>query len=84
MDNDNIIKEINNINDDNNINSKFNKINNIYNKIYDKIDEIIIIYNIKDKENEIKIFDSNFVNNNKDTCKIIYEDEIYDLACDFK
>jgi surface protein len=82
--NDNIIKEINNINNDNNINNRFNKINNIYKKIYDKIDEITIIYNIKDKEDEIRIFGSDFVENNKDKCNIIYEDEIYELTEYFK
>jgi len=79
INNENIIKDINNINNDKNINNKFKKINNIYNKIYDKIDEITIIYNIKGIEDKIRIFNSEFVKNNKDKCKIIFEDEIYDL-----
>jgi len=82
INNENIIKDINNINNDKNINNKFKQINNIYNKIFN--DEITIIYNIKDKEDEIKIFDSDFVKNNKDKCKIIYDDEIYDLTEYFK
>ena len=34
-------------------------------------DEITIIYNIED-ENRIKLFGYNFVNNNKDKCKIVF------------
>ena len=37
------------------------------------MDEISIIYNIKDKKDEIRVFGSNFVKNNKDKCKLIYE-----------
>jgi hypothetical protein len=41
-------------------------------------DEITIIYKI-DKNDLIKIFDSHFVNNNKNNCKIIFEDKKYEL-----
>ena len=37
----------------------------------DTIDEIILLYIIKDKE--IQIFGTNFVNNNKNNCKMIIE-----------
>ena len=40
--------------------------------------EIIIKYR-KNDEFEIQIFGQNFVNNNKDKCKIIYEGKEYDL-----
>ena len=42
-------------------------------------DEINIKYKIKDQE-EIKIFGKEFVKNNKNICKIIYEDKEYDLS----
>ena len=41
-------------------------------------DEITVIYNIKDK-NRIKLFGNTFVKNNKDKCKIIFENKEYDL-----
>ena len=69
------IKEI--INDDN-INNKFKKIIDIYNKM-EYLDEIIIRYKINKNEKEIKIFDNKFINNNKDKCKIIYEEKEYEI-----
>ena len=39
----------------------------------DTIDEIILQYIIKDKSKEIQIFGTNFVNNNKNNCKMIIE-----------
>ena len=41
--------------------------------------EIIIRYNIKENENEIKIFDLDFIINNKNKCTIIYEEKEYEL-----
>jgi len=75
-----MIKDINNINNENNINHKFYKINNIYNLLNDKVNEITAIYKVNDEKNKIRIFGSDFVKNNKDKCKIIYENEIYDLT----
>ena len=43
------------------------------------IDEIIIRYKINKNENEIKIFGSDFIKNNKDKCKIIYEEKEYEI-----
>ena len=43
------------------------------------IDEIIIRYKINKNEKEIKIFDTDFIKNNKDKCKIIYEDKEYEI-----
>ena len=39
----------------------------------------IIYKTIKDKNNKVRIFGLNFVLNNKDKCKIIYEDKEYEL-----
>ena len=77
----NIINEIKEIN---NINYKFDKLMNIYEKMNNKYsnDEITIIYNINNEE-KIKIFDETFVNNNKDKCKIIYDYDEYDLTEEF-
>ena len=71
----NIIKDINEINDNN-----YNyKINNIYNKMINN--EINIIYNInkKQKKNKIRIFGKDFVKNNKDKCKIIIDEKESEL-----
>ena len=82
--NDNFIKEINNINNDDNINNKFKQIYNIYNKIYDKIDEVTFLYKFKEENEKLKIFGKDFVKNNKDKCCIIYEDQKYDLVEKFE
>jgi hypothetical protein len=48
------------------------------------IDEITIIYNIKDCKDKIRIFGNQFVNNNKNNCKINVEDKDYELSEDFE
>ena len=54
---------------------KENKNNNVLN------DEIIIKYKINMKDYPvIKIFDKNFINNNKNNCKFILEDKTYELT----
>ena len=71
-----IINELNNINT---MTKDNNKIENIL-KIYEKMNfdnNITIIYNI-DKNEKIKIFGKKFVENNKDKCKIKFENKIYD------
>ena len=76
-----IINELNNINTMTNDNDKIEKIINIYEKMnFDN--NITIIYNI-DKNEKIKIFGKKFVENNKDKCKIKFEDKIYDLTEEF-
>ena len=66
----NIEKELENIiNSD--IKNQFNNIFSIYTNM--NFDEINIIYKVNKDDNEIKIFDSNFVERNKNKCKIIYE-----------
>ena len=47
------------------------------------VDTIEIIYK-KIRDENIKIFGSAFVENNKDKCKIIYEDKLYNLKEYFK
>jgi len=46
-----------------------------------KINEMTIIYNINKKDDEIKLFDNNFVENNKDKCHLIIDDKKCEL-CD--
>jgi surface protein len=41
--------------------------------------EITIVYNIKKGEDKVKIFGSNFVKNNINNCKIIYQNREYEL-----
>jgi len=65
--NKNYIDELNSIIKCNNIKDKFNNIFNIYSKM--NIDEITIIYKVKEKE--IKLFGEDFVENNKNNCKLI-------------
>ena len=84
--NNKINKEIEKINHIDNINSKIENLLNLYERInfFDEVvDEINIIYN-SNKERKIKIFDETFVNNNKESCKIIYENEEYDLSETFE
>ena len=42
-------------------------------------DEISIIYDVDKKEEEINIFSEIFVDSNKDKCKMIIEDKVYEL-----
>ena len=42
--------------------------------------EIDLVYNIPNNNKEIKIFGDEFVERNKDLCKIIYKEKQYDLA----
>jgi len=84
--NNRIIEEINKINKDEDINNKIIKILNIYNKMMDKdISEINIIYDISkrdkkiEKEDTINIFGDEFVKNNKNICKMIIDNEEYEI-----
>ena len=85
INNNKIIDDIKRINEINNINYKFENYIDIYNKMISKDekmnlnDEITIIYRINGESN-IKIFDDTFVGNNKDNCKIIYENKEYQLT----
>ena len=72
----NIIKYINEINQDININTKFTKIINMYNKINSYI---TIKYKVEKNKEKIKLFDSKFVNKNKNNCDILYNEKYYEL-----
>ena len=80
--NDNIIPNniknefIKNNNDE--IDNKENNNININNKNINN-DEILLKYNIVKHKEKIKIFDSDFINNNKDKCKFIYKEKEYEL-----
>ena len=63
------IRELNEIISYSSIKDKIKNIFNIYNKM--NIDEINIIYKIEEKDKAIKLFDKNFVENNKNNCKLI-------------
>ena len=74
--NNNIINDIKEINNDNKY--RLEKLMNIYNKMYFK-NEINITYKINNEE-KIKIFGRKFIENNKDKCKIIYDNKEYELV----
>ena len=44
------------------------------------MNEITIIYKINNNDNKIKIFDDDFVKNNKDNCKIIIDNKEIELC----
>ena len=71
------IKEIKDINNDSNINNKIINILKIYNNMINN--EINIIYNINKEDEEIKLFDEDFVKNNKNICKLIIDGKESDL-----
>ena len=53
----------------------------IFNKMINKsYEEITIHYKIEKNDKEIKLFGEEFVNNNKDNCKIIINEKEYDLV----
>ena len=63
------ITEINEIIGYSSIKDKINNIFNIYKKM--NIDEINIKYKIEEKDKAIRLFDTDFVKNNKNNCKLI-------------
>ena len=75
-----IIKDIKLILDEKIMKNKINLILDIIdkNEIFNN-DEITLIYKKDNNENKIKIFDSVFVQNNKDICKIIYDNKEIEL-----
>ena len=52
-------------------------------KLKEISNEIIIIYKVNKNDKTIKIFNTEFVNNNKKHCKIIYEGKEYELKEEF-
>ena len=87
LNNNSIQKDIDIINNQNNIKHKFNNIIKIYKEMskknFEEENDITIIYNVKENERIIKLFDSTFVENNKKYCKINYRDKEYDLSSTF-
>ena len=78
--NNDIIQDLKSIIDEKDIKNKFNLILDITDKKGIKNnDEITLIYKIDKNVKSIKIFDSEFVNNNKNICKIIHENKETEL-----
>ena len=78
--NNNILKDLDNILNENNMINKFTNIYNNYKKIITKDpDNIVAYYNIKEKDSKIRIFGKEFVKNNVNNCKIEVEGKEYDL-----
>ena len=78
--NNDVIKDIKKIIEEKDSKIKFNLILDISDKIeLTANDEITLIYKINNNEQKVKIFDVDFVNNNKDNCKIIYNHEEFEL-----
>ena len=74
-----IINDINKIHNEKSFSNRIIDIINIFNKIKERT-EIKIRYKIDQREEKIKIFDSDFVKNNKKLCKIIYKKKEYELS----
>ena len=80
LNNNDTIKDIKNIIKEKNVKNKVNLILDITEKIgIMNNDEITLIYKNKNKDKSIKIFGSEFVNNNKNMCKIICNNKEYEL-----
>ena len=80
INNNDIITDIKKIIEEKDKKIKLNLIIDISNKIEaQNNDEITLIYKINNNEQKIKLFDSHFVNNNKNNCKIIYNNEELEL-----
>ena len=79
--NNDIIKDIKNISEEKNSKEKFNLIIDISNNYLEipKDDEITLIYKINNNDKLIKIFDEEFIKNNKNICKIIYKEKEMEL-----
>ena len=66
---------------ENNTNASLNK--KEMNKMNNNNNEITIIYIINPKDTKIRLFGEDFIRNNKDKCKYIYEDKEYELESYF-
>ena len=71
------IKDYENIESDNNYKEFIPRILNLYNEF--NRNEIDLVYYIPKENNKIRIFGKSFVENNKDLCKIIYENKEFNL-----
>ena len=77
---DNITNNITQIN--NNLKKQYIDLENIYNKmtLNNQISLIYDINEINKKEGKIRIFGKDFVNNNKNICKILFENKEFELS----
>ena len=78
---DNITKDLNAINNIKNINKRSEKIMDLHDKMI-FTNEINIFYDVNEenkKDKKIKIFGDVFVKNNKNICRIVYKDTLYEL-----
>ena len=73
---------MNSKNQNNDINNTTNKENKLEDDKKPK-DEILIKYLIKKDDDKINIFGENFVKNNKDKCKYMFENKEYELTKEF-
>ena len=74
-----IIKDINEITEDKNIITKFEKMMHIYNNMISP-NNILITYNVPKRQFYVNIFGEDFVKNNKKNCKMIIEGNAYALS----
>ena len=75
-----IVKEINNIKYEYDCGNNLNKLLYLYTEMTDKNEEIEIIYKPKeDNKEKVRIFGECFVNNNMQKCRVIYNNEEYEL-----
>ena len=79
INNSDFIRNINSIIDDNNIQNKFIKLFNIYNKM-NSYNVIYIKYKINKEDNKIKIFGEEFVKNNINNCTMIVDNKEYKIS----
>ena len=76
-----ILKDVINIIENKDKNKTILNLFEIDNKMINKsYEEITIQYKIEKNDKEIKLFGNEFVNNNKDNCKIIINEKEYDLV----
>ena len=85
INNNDVMEDIKHIVRENNLKNKINMIYDIIDKEenFDN-NELTLIYKINKDDKEIKIFDSVFVKNNRNICKIKYENKEYELTEYFK
>ena len=83
------LNDIDEIINNKDINFKFQKVLDLYEKMNEKDiedgerskrNEIKLTYKFESIDKKIKIFDVNFITNNKDKCKFKYQDKVYELT----
>jgi cytochrome b involved in lipid metabolism len=74
-----LFKDIDEIVSTENISVKIINILDVFHKMNNMFDEISLIYDVKENEEETKIFSEIFVHNNKDICQMVIDDKVYEL-----